>query len=184
MKKVIIALVILAVAIGIYYWNDGRSVSAPSSFADESLGVTFDYDEENYVLLEQASNESNPGLIKSIVLMQKADYQSILNGEREGGEGPAAISLQAYNNPLNLSAEDWVNQNPNLSNSPLIMGSLSEKNVAGQDGVSYVADGLYASRNVVFAANDKIYFASGQFMDRDSDLYREFDEFLESLTIN
>lgn len=183
MKKFIVALIVLAAALGFYYWNQNKVTPSVSSFTDETLGISFDYDKENYVLLEQAPNESNPNLIKTIVLMEKADYQSLLNGEREGGEGPAVISLQVLNNPNNLGAREWVEQNPGLSNSPLIMGELTETNVSGKSGVAYNADGLYASRNVVFANGGKIYFASGQFLDRNSDLYREFGEFIKSLKL-
>lgn len=187
MKKIFIwLLILLAIGVGLYYWNT-EEVPVPqvAVYNDSSLPLSFEYrdGQSGYVLLEQETNESQPTLVKTVILMQEDDYQSILNGERDGGEGPPVISLQTYNNPLGLTPEEWVEQNPSLSNFPLIMGDMMSTTVAGNPAVSYDADGLYPNRSVVFSNRTFIYYVNGSYLDRDSDIYRDFQPFVDSIKL-
>lgn len=185
MKKIIILIVLLTlVALGGYYITRLSEAPAASpetqAYTDEALGLSFEA-EEGYVVMEQNANGGNPNLIKTIILMQQEDYQSVMNGEREGGEGPPVITLQAFLNLSKLSERAWVEANPSWSHFPLIMGEITPTTVAEKPGIAYMADGLYASRNAIFANGDKIFLVSGGYLEQESELYRDFDSFLKSI---
>lgn len=186
MKGIFIALLIVLVAgLGLYYWNGADPKVETARYVDESLPLSFEYPtgEEGYVVLEQDSNGSEPDLVKRIVILQKADYQSVLGGEREGGEGPAGITIQIYRNPANRTLNEWIESNPGASNFPLIQGEITNTSVDNNLALSYEADGLYASRNVVFAEGENIYHISGGYLDRESSLYRDFEKIINSIKI-
>ena len=188
MKKIFVALLIVLLGgLGLYYWNNDKEPAQEpvARFTDDLSGLTFEYPEgENgYVVLEQEGNSSEPELVKRLVIMQQADYQSVLGGEREGGEGPASIVVQIYQNSSNLTPREWIERYPGASNFPLITGKINEDDIAGQNAITYEADGLYASRNAVFASGSMIYHVNGQFMDRESDLYQTYNQILESLEV-
>jgi hypothetical protein len=189
MRSIFIGLFILLFAgLGFYYWSNGNMGKEVGRFTDASIPLYFEYPdgEEGYVLIDQPSNESEPNLIKRLVLMNKAEYQSLLddiNNGRDGREGPPAITVQVFSNPSNLSVMEWVEQNPGASHFPLLMGEFGEVNIAGTTGVTYEADGLYASRNTVFAARNQIYMISGGFLNRESAIYRDYETVRNSITL-
>ena len=179
-KAVFVLILILAAGVGLYYWNAGDKPEV-GRYRDENLGLSFEYDEENYVVLERAPGQANPDLIKTFILIQKDDYSSLQSGEREGGEAPPYITLSVYRNPLGLSPETWAEANGNISNLPLIMGQTGREEVDGREAISYDADGLYPNRNIIFPDGGYIYHLNGSYPDRDSALYRDFTPFVGSI---
>ena len=181
MKKIIIALVVAALGIGLYYtFFVEESPAKDNRITDEALGLSFEY-LDGYAALEVGAGTTTPEIIKTIVFMDEAEYQSIINGEREGGEGPPSIIILGQNNPENLSPETWAAANPGLSSYELRTGETRSVTVDGREALQYEADGLYANRNVIFTEDEKIYLVNGSFLDRDSEIYRDFDRFVESI---
>lgn len=175
MKKILILILIIALGAGIYY---GLKKGESTDTREETFGsLSFKYP-ENFVPVEQNISGN-----KMMLVMQKSDYESLLNGEREGGEGPASVSLQEFPNPQNLSAKAWADANPQLSNISLLQGSVSEAKVADQAGILYEADGLYASRNIAISLGNKIYLIRGEYLEQGSDLYQAFDKVVDSIEI-
>lgn len=171
MKKI---LILIAILLGLFLIFGDRFTNSGQTFNSTVMPLSLEYP-EGYHLEEGPS---------SITLMLEEDYQSILRGEREGGEGPPAITIQSFPNPSNLSPQAWIEENPGLSNSPLIMGSVTETAVLGRPGISYQADGLYASQNVVFSDESRVYLVSGQYLDKTSSLYRDFRSIVDSIKFN
>jgi len=177
MKKIFILLIIIALGAGLYYGlkTNETTKSQAQVFGD----ISFEYP-ENYVSLRQ-NLYSAPSLEETILVMQKTDYESVLNGERSEGEGPASIVFQRFTNPQGLSPRAWVEKNIEYSSYNLVIGEPIDGLVGGQKAFIYQGDGLYATRNAAFSLGDKIYLISGQFIDRDSDLYRDYDKVLNSI---
>jgi hypothetical protein len=184
MKKIFIILFVIIVGGGIVYTLATRDTPTPAEETAQDVfqQITFEVP-DNFIALEQPHNNQVPNLNKIVVLMEKEDYQSVLNGEREGGEGPAAITIYEYENPEGFSDRAWTEKYAQLSNFQLITGPVTEKEIDGSGAISYNADGLYANRNVVLATGNLIYFISGGYLDQDSNLYRAFDKVVNSIEI-
>lgn len=184
MKKIFIILFVIIVGAGIWYSMTNRDGIPGEEVAVKGAleRITFEMP-ENFVALEQPHNGQTANLNKIVVLMQSEDYQSVINGEREGGEGPASVTIYEYANPEGLTAKAWAEKYSALSNYQLLGGPVTERQVGGSTAVAYSADGLYANRNVVFAAGDLVYFVSGSYMEQDSALYRAFDQVVGSIDI-
>ncbi len=189
MKSIFTIILLALLAGGIYYgvtYKKSPEVTnnPPTQTENRSAAlqkITFAYP-EGYVLLEQ-NMTGLPNLNKTLVVMQEEDYASIQRGEREGGEGPATITLQEYKNPEKLTARAWAEKYVHLSNLVTMGGVVTESEIEGLPAIRYNSDGLYADRNVIFVKDEFLYFLSGAYLDQDSDLYRDFDKILESIKI-
>jgi hypothetical protein len=168
MKKIIIAIVILA---GLFAIFSGVLKENGQVFDSAVMPLSFKYP-EGYHMEERAT---------TITIMREEDYQSILRGEREGGEGPPVISISLYDNPSNPSPRSWTEQYPQLSNYSLRTSEISETTLAGFPAVTYTADGLYPSRNIVGSDDIRIYHVSGQYLEQDSPIYRDFEPLVNSI---
>lgn len=172
MRKLLIFIVILAAVFAVF-WNKLSAPSQNREYTANTMPLSFQIP-AGYIVQERNG---------AIIIMLEEDYQSVINGEREGGEGPPVITIQSFSNLSGLSPQAWAEQNVQLSNYNLKMGEVSATTVAGNQAIAYEADGLYASRNVVFTDDTRIYHASGQFLDRDSALYRDFEPLVDSIKI-
>jgi hypothetical protein len=98
--------------------------------------------------LESAEIEAEYDFRGQIELWSNADYEDIQAGAYEGGtEYPPNVSITVYNNPEQLSPQDWVEG----SNRFLRLGEYSMVTVAGQEAIGFDSDGLYRNENVVFS---------------------------------
>jgi len=61
------------------------------------------------------------------------------------------------------------------------MGNAIDVTVGGEKAIRYGADGLYASENVVVSRGEKIYVITGQYIDKDSEIGRDFEPLLSSI---
>jgi hypothetical protein len=172
MKKALIPILIAA-AIGAAFLFAKSRPSSQQEFSSTIMPLEFRYP-EGYVVQERED---------TIVIMTEEDYLSILNGEREGGEGPAAITIRVIDNPNNPGPRQWAEQYPPQSNYNLRMGDVAEIMVAGYPAVSYEADGLYPNRNIIFGTDSRLYYVNGQYTDRDSDIYRDFPKIVGSMSL-
>lgn len=184
MNKTLTILLILIVVFGIGYFafkgdTEKQSIET-STFSDSVYGVEFDYPTgpEGYVLEEVMPVDLGSDFIKALILFRTEDANREMP---EGGEGPPVIVVSVFGNPQNLSPLAWAEANMQYSSINLKMGDVSEAQVGGVNAIGYSADGLYASNNAVVANKGYIYIITGQFMDRDSDLYRDFEPILESV---
>ncbi len=170
-KKILIPILIVA-AIGAGYLLK-QSKPAILEFKSTIMPVSFQYP-EGYIVMEKDD---------TITVMKEADYLSILNGERAGGEGPATISIRVVDNPNNPSPRVWAEQYPPQSNYGQRTSEVSEFTLSGFPAISYEADGLYQNRNVIIGTDYRLYYIFGSYTDKDSDLYRDFEPLLNSIVI-
>jgi hypothetical protein len=170
MKKILIPIVILAALFVVF---NGRFNKGSQEFHSKIMPVSFEYPDGYHV--EEKDD--------TIVIMLEEDYQSILRGERAGGEGPPAITIRVIDNPNNPGPRTWAEQYPPQSNYNLKTSEVTETTVSGYPGISYAADGLYASRNVIFGTDSRLYYINGQFLDRETPLYRDFVSIVDSIEL-
>jgi len=189
MKKVIYILIAAALMVGGYYlytyWvlgNDsvGQVTGTHITYSQSDIGLEFDYPEgpDGYVVDERMPVDLGTGLIKNIILMRTEDT---LYEPPVGGEGPPVILVSVFENNNKQFPQAWADENVQYSNINLIMGEVEEAVVGGANAIRYMADGLYASENVVVAHGDYMYVITGQFMDQDSPIRRDYQDLVESV---
>jgi len=187
MKTPLIILVALVIVVAGYFLfrTDATEVSQGpgtqySTLSSSELGIEFSYraGPQGYMLEESTAGDVQAGLLKTFTLISAED------ASREmpiGGEGPAVIAILIFENPQNQRPQAWADTHLPYSSINLKMGDVSETTVGGANAIRYRADGLYASENAVVAHGDSIYVITGQFMDEDSDMRRDFQPLLESV---
>jgi len=151
---------------------------------DESVGLAFSYTEgeDGYVLTSHSKDEYAPeAFVKLYTLIQKEDYD-FMKTQTEATEGPASLGIAIFTNTEGLSANMWVDGNPSLSNTGLLVGDIErDAVVGGEDAVRYMIDGLYMTQMAVVAHGGYVYVVSGAFIDKDSRIYRDFETLLDSV---
>lgn len=187
MKKSLIAVAVLVlIGIGAYYYlsinEDKTLVGATTTYSNADVGVAFDYPAgpEGYILQELTSADPATGLVRSVVLIHADDYASVVNPP-VGGEGPPVIALNVFTNSKNQFPLVWAEENIAYSSINLKQGETAEAVVGGANAIRYNADGLYASDNVVVAHGGFVYVFTGQYLDANSDLKRDFGPIVESV---
>ncbi len=171
MKKIFIPILILAAVGGAYLLKQSRP--AILEFKSTIIPLSFKY-KEGYIVMEKDD---------TITIMKEADYLSILNGKRIGGEGPAVMSIRQVDNPNNPSPKTWAEQYPPQSNYGQKTSEVSELTVSGFPAITYDADGLYPNRNVIVGTPYRLYYIFGSYEDKNSDLYRDFQPLINSIVI-
>lgn len=184
MKKLVSILILLAlVGLGYYALKEGKGAgpnTEKGTYSRSEVGLEFDYPAGpgGYVVDERMPVDLGTGLLRNIILMQSED------AEQEppvGGEGPPVIVISVFENAEKQFPRSWAEENIQYSNLNLLQGEVEEDVVGGANAIRYMADGLYASENVVVAHGDNIYVITGQFMDQESDIRRDFGVLVESV---
>ena len=184
MKKVYFSfLVVVLVLVGLYFMplsKNGVEEKNTATFSSPELGVEFSYPTgpTGYVLEETTPVANSKNLLRTIVLMQTVDASK---EQPLGGEGPATITMNIFKNSQKQWPEVWANENIQFSNINLKIGDILEATVGGANAIRYMADGLYASENVVVAHGENMYVVSGMFLDAESQLRKDFSPIVDSI---
>lgn len=189
MKKIIYILTVVALMVGGYYFymywalgNDsaGQVPGVHSTYSQSDVGLEFDYPEgpDGYVVDERMPVDLGTGLIKNIILMRTEDA---LREPPVDGEGPPVILVSVFENTKKQFPRTWADENIQYSNINLIMGDVEDVVAGGANAIRYMADGLYASENVVVAHGDHMYVITGQFINQDSPIRRDYQVLVESI---
>jgi len=183
-----IGLLIVAVVLGGGIWYFGRSgeVEAPKQsltpYSSTEYKVSFSYPSGLYLKeIPNVGTPENPQL--AVVLVENTQVnRDILDGKSiEGGEGPTAITAQAYPNPDGLSAQAWAEQDASWA---MNVKDLTPVVIGGQDGISFDWDGLYRGRSVILAKGTLAYVFSVTWITPEDQLIKDFDMVLDSTTFS
>lgn len=183
MKKSLIAVVVLVlVGIGAYCYlsiDESKTTvgNTTTTYSNAAIGLTFDYPAGYY--MEEAIMPTTDYL-HHINLFHPDDYQSVINPP-VGGEGPPSIAINIFANSKNQFPLAWAEENVSYSSINLKQGEVTEAVVGGANAIRYQADGLYASENVVVAHGGFVYVFTGQYLDADSALRRDFGPIVGSV---
>ena len=149
---------------------------------DSVYGYEFEYlkGPDGYITLED--NESTDSdYVTGITLFNKKEYE-ILKQSLDAREGPPSINLRIYRNSENLHAPVWAERKPLETNINLAIGEPSESVVGGANATFFIADGLYPIDTYVVANGEHVYVLMGSYLDRDSEIYRDFQKLVSSFT--
>lgn len=183
MKNLTYIALAFVVSAGIAYYfvqqNPTNGSKEMAKYSSADVGLEFDYrtGPAGYVVDERIPVDFGD-LVKVIILPRAEDAAK---EPPVNGEGAPTITISVFNNAKKQFPRVWAEENIQYSNINLLTGDVLETVVGGANAIRYAADGLYASNNVVVAHGDKVYVIAGQFMDEDSDLYRDFSPLVESI---
>lgn len=187
MKKILYIFLVLSVLVGLGYYfvkidksKTGETLNnQKTTYSKSDIGLEFDYriGPTGYVLEERIPVDLGD-LVKVIIFHRAEDFGREMP---VGGEGPAVMTISVFNNTKKQFSRDWADKNIQYSNINLKFGDVVETVVGGANAVRYMADGLYASENVVVAHGDNVYVVTGQFMDQNSDIRRDFAPLIDSI---
>jgi hypothetical protein len=189
-RTLIVGLLALAIASagGYLYITRGgategsvQSDSAAYSSSEVELAFMYDSGPDGYVLEERMPGAADKDLLRTITLTQTADHERMTTNPPVGGEGPAVIAISVFSNTEKQFPLAWAQENLQFSSFNLKTSDELEAVVGGANAISYTADGLYASDNVVVAHGGYIYVFTGQFMDADSPMRQDFESLVASV---
>ncbi len=170
MKKILIGIIVL-LAIGVVLWQVSERIPDPVNSIGEhgyesaELGITFRYADGFDVQKQQ----------NALILLPK-DYAAPQNGE-----GAPTITLAMYDNPQQLTLEQWVRtdtrSNFQLSaNQVLEFGSFN-----GEPSIEYKHSGLYENDAIVVGHNGTIYVFSVSWKTPQDALRAHFQDLLSTI---
>lgn len=187
MKKLLYVFLALIIAGSGYYFIaidkdnlDSNLSNQMGIYRDTDIGLQFDYrvGPTGYVVDERIPADLDDDLVRVIILQRNEDVAKQMP---IGGEGPAVISISVFKNSNKQFARVWADNHIPYSNINLVSGTVSDTVVGGANAIRYMADGLYASENIIVAHGDSVYVVTGQFMTEDSDLRRDFNPLVQSI---
>lgn len=172
---VIAVLVVVATVLSLMY---GPKAQAPgteelAAYSSPQIGLEFKYrtGPKGYVINEAIPMAVDPILFRFVHVVPA---ETANQTPPEGGEGPAQISISVYKNVGNEWSGQWAESHPQYSNIQLKNGEVKEVVVGGANAVEYTRDGLYPATVVVVAHGGFVYVFDGAYLDKDSDLYKDF----------
>lgn len=193
MKKptyIVVGLIVATLVIGGSYYSevnknktgeDESTTNQKVTYSKNEIGLQFDYRSgpTGYVLEERGPTDLGTGLVRTILLKTTANT---LQAPPANSEGYPVINISVFEIAKKQSARFWADRNTQYSNINLRQGKISEAVVGGANAIRYMTDGLYSSEAVVVSSGDNIYVITGQFVDENSDIRKDFAPLLNSIT--
>ncbi len=193
-KHYIMALVILAVALGIIVVRRGEApvTSAPGgsvvpgmedwkTYESEKLGLRFSYPQYYFLEAEEAEN-ANRNYAHVTLMEDTEENRLVREGKAPGREGPTTITVSVFQNDLDKqSPADWVRgmsySNFKLSNG----GMLASTTIGGLDGVTYRWSGLYEANAIVLGNERYIYMLTVTYLTPEDRIVEDFGRILPTI---
>lgn len=193
-KNTLIIGIVLAVVVALgvaLYLNRDEYTPAPvfenkeeeptaKAYSSADHGISFEYSPSYYLKERDTGTVERPQ--HSVVLVEDTqENRDVIDGRNtEGRDGPIAITIDIYENPDELSADDWVRAETNWTvrtsdAAPIGRGQIT--------GVTYTWDGLYQGKSVVVAEGAKAYVFSVTSLTSEDAILAEFDRLLESVRL-
>jgi hypothetical protein len=181
MKKIAYALLAVAVLAVGYFYAPRPSAPEPdlAAYSSAELGLEFRYrtGPDGYVVDERIP--ADLGELTRVIILRRAE--DAVAEPPVGGEGAPTITVSVFSNERKQFPLAWAESHLGYSNLNLKTGGVAESVVGGAKAIRYPADGLYPSENAVVAHGDSVYVFTGQYLDRGSDLARDFAPLLGSV---
>lgn len=159
--------------------EDNATVPKMLQYESASYGLRFSYP-DTYVLTEQDVGNQAEREHHAIAIINKIAAANI----PQGGEGPTAITIDIYGNGIDKQTpENWI-RNSSPSNFKLSPDQkLSTTTVGGAPAYSYTWDGLYRGDSVVISHASNILMFTVTYMDATDPIRTDFQQLLQSLTL-
>lgn len=175
------ALVVAVVATGVYFLTSRYLVSRldgtggvvateqPGQYSSAHVGVAFTYPDK-YELESRHVGEGH------LLTLLPKDYVPPQNGD-----GPAAITVQEFNNAEDLPLDTFI-QNEPMANFSLSDGKTTPTTIGGQPALMYAYSGLYENDAYAVAANGRVYVFATGWTSADDPLRQEPKDLIKTVT--
>lgn len=182
-KNKILIIIISIVAVGFMVWSyfgvSFVSKTETVPYSVESMGISFELPSGYFI----QGFESGDGLFNGFEAYEDNETtRALLNGQLVG-ELPVSISCFAFENPENLSIEQWV-----LTEDFQTVFFVDTANLQISDYISQVedyeffSDGLYGTKNVIFKdKTDKIFNCRVTYITLEDQIIKDFEKILSSI---
>ena len=153
--------------------NGGGNGASADTYESAEFGFSFERP-DGYNLLEVPDGESG----RFSVVLSRIEDSDI----PENGEGPTAITVDAFPDADGESIRAWLEDNQ-ISNYSLITGAVSDASVDGEPALRYSWDGLYRGRSVALMHDGNVILISGTYLEESDPIFSDFDEVVESFEL-
>lgn len=190
MKTGIAVAIALVVVIGGFFLLNGRApvavpeLPAPSNenlkaYSNEEYGISFSYPSDLYLFERSDGGTPERPQLSLFLVEDTEENRAVLEGRTtEPREGPIGITVDVYQNPEKLSAEEWLQNDTTWT----VANSTAEPiTVAGREGVTFTWSGLYEGKTVVVTEGDKMYVFASTWMSEGDWTRNQFGKILDSL---
>ncbi len=151
-------------------------VTAPQSdltaYESEHFGLSFQY---RNVYVATTTHAGNGEREWHVLLLLPEGYVP-----PQGGEGPAAITVQDIPNPEGVSLEQWV-KSDNRSNWKLDGTEPQATTIGGKPALTYRHSGLFEFDAAAVAHNGKIYLFEAGWMAAEDKIRTDFAKLLSTV---
>jgi len=152
-----------------------------SMYSNDAYGISFSYPADLYLFERKDAGTPERPQLSLFLVENTEENRAVLEGRStEPREGPIGITVDVYQNPEELSAQEWMRNDTNWT----VANSEAEPvTVNGREGVSYTWSGLYEGRTVVVAEGDKAYVFTATWMTTEDTTLPDLGSILSSLEI-
>ncbi len=154
-------------------------------YLNTDTGLAFEYRKGpgGYSMKETKGQQFSTGttFVTDIMLTNKADAEELLLSDFPR-ELPPSISLRVYKNSEKLLPVEWTRTKSVESNYDFAVTEPVEISVGGKKAVGYTIDGLYAADTYVVAFGDYILIITGQYIDSESEIYRDLEKLVDTVS--
>ena len=193
-KTTVIAIVVALIVIagGFLLLQNSSEVIAPEmpglptagatpTYQNEEYGLSFQYPEGLYLHERKDAGTPERPQLSLFLVEDTEENRDVLEGRNTTPrEGPIGITVDVYQNPEELSASEWVQDDTNWT---VATSQAEPVTINGRQGVSFTWSGLYEGRTVVLTKGDKAYVFSSTWMSEEDWTLRDFDTIVGSLSL-
>ena len=148
---------------------------------NEEYGLSFQYPEGLYLHERKDAGTPERPQLSLFLVEDTEENRDVLEGRNTTPrEGPIGITVDVYQNPEELSASEWVQDDTNWT---VATSQAEPVTINGRQGVSFTWSGLYEGRTVVLTKGDKAYVFSSTWMSEEDWTLRDFDTIVGSLSL-
>ena len=170
----LLVLIFLAYAYATYIQPSSLKI-----YDSADLGIKFEYPSTYFL------SESEVGF------GQRRHYSIILTTDTQGsrdmitgkavGEGPTAITIDAYQNDIDgYSTEDWI-RGSGISNFRLSNGALKQATVSGHHALQYSWSGLYEADSIVVATRRYVLSFTATHLTKTDQIRIDFEDLIKTV---
>lgn len=178
---VLISILVLFLSFGSFFMVGRLDFSSQNNYSNKKLGISFNLP-QNYFIQEYSFSNS---MYSGFDLYEDTESNRLLLGGEIVGELPVSISCVAFENPEDISVDEWVNSDEFKDLFFVQSVDLSEENIIPDiSAYEYDSDGLYASKNIVFKhSNGKIFNCRVNYITLQDKIIDDFQKFLTSIRL-
>jgi len=165
------------------YGDDIINNNTPQTEAVHTeYGFSYTYLKDEYTLYEP-KDAARGDLVFTQSLMDTDAYRDLVSSDTPR-EGPVALSMSVYRNPMNKEAREWITQtdasNYHLSSN----GTIQSVQMGSTTFLAYQFDGLYRTDAYVYGKDGYVYVFFNMWDNPESAMKKDMEQVLSSLQFN